>query len=537
MKTATLRGLLTLVVCCALVAPVMANSHFEQMLLEKNIQPTTDGLKAYFTSLHLDDAAQRRLVSKLVDQLGDVQYSVREAATSKLLSMRALPRARLIAASKGTDPEVRWRANRILSLANNEGDNVLYAALVTIAEKKLPGLTPELLRVIPLCDKPYLQASARRALAATARKADATLLRKALRSQNAQVRIAAIGAFSPAVGGKSAKQLHPLLKDDSDEVKLAAARAIADYGDRISLPVLLALLSSDSDKVRFGSGSTLRELTGQQFGFSGYEKPDERNKAVAKWKDWLAKSGRNAKLRIPLKPDGAGVSYLRGNMLLAFGYKNRVVEFDPSGREVWSFSVKAPWSAEKLANGNVLIAAFNGSRVVIVDRKGKIVWEYAARRPLNAKMLKNGNLLIALIEGLALEVTRDKRIVWKYKCGDCSDIHRLPNGNTLIASCGRGVLEVTPKGKIAWEIQTKTTRGCQPLPNGNVLITEYAGRVIEVTRDKKTVWTCPAKNPVDVFRLPNGNTLITGSDRFIEVTPDKKIVWTKTGANHGSARR
>ena len=63
----------------------------------------------------------------------------------------------------------------------------------------------------------------------------------------------------------------------------------------------------------------LHGLTGKRFGFSAHDKSERRNKAIARWRAWIAGEGKTARLSFPLRPFGPGISYLGGNTLLAFG--------------------------------------------------------------------------------------------------------------------------------------------------------------------------------------------------------------------------
>lgn len=514
-------------------------SYYEQIVREKRIDPTTAGLVQYFKSLHPDEAYRQR-VARLIDDLGSSEsFAKREAAMAQLVVLPQPPREALTTAAAGSDPEVRWRAKQILQTATTESDRVLYASLRVAEEKKLPGLTAELIRAVPLCDKPHLVFAVGEAMRAVARPDDAAALRQATKAKNAELRVAAVGALGKALGRKAADELLALTSDPQERVQVAAARALASTGDRRSLGALVTLLSADDVAVRVTAAVTLRALTDKDFGYAAYDTPAKRDAAIAKWKTWLAGDGRTAKLNLPLRPLGSGVSYLNGNTLLAYGYVNKVVEYDPADREVWSYEAPGAWSAEKLANGNVLIAVYNGAKVVQVDRTKKVVWEYPCSSPLNAKALANGNILIADYGGgKVIEVTPDKREVWSHVCnGSPTDVHRLENGNTLISINGLGLREVTPDGKTAWEHAGGNVYGCQPLPNGNVLLANLNGQVQELTRDKKVVWEYACPSPVDCYRLPGGNTLITQHNQFIEVTPDQKVIWTKTGCSYGSARR
>ncbi len=543
-----LNKLIRLTACFVLVSAVLLGgtlvadelSYYERTLTEKNIKANSAGLNEYLSGLHPNEQQRERAI-QLIKALGTTDsFAKREDAMAKLLVLPVLPNEELIAASNGKDPEIRWRAKMILLLGKPESDRVLYAAFKTIEENAITGVSAELLRAIPLCDKTHLRCAARQALKSSARPSDAHLLMRELKNENVEVRIAVAAALGKALEEKASEELYRLLNDSEDRVKLAGARALVNLGDRKSLAALEKLLSSSDKLVQTSSALALRGLTGERFGFSAYDKAGKRKEAVAEWTAWIAGEGKTAELKFPLQPFGTGVSYLGGNTLLAYRNLNKVVEIDPSGKEVWSYaSASNVWSAEKLANGNVLISDHSRQQVIEVDRKGTVVWQMKSSYPLNAKQLLNGNYLIAEWAGhRAIEVDPEKNVIWQYKTpGSCADVHRLENGNTLLGVYGRGVFEVTPDGKTVWDYPANNCYGCQPLPNGSVLIADIGGRVIEVSRDKQVAWEFAEQGAVDAFRLPNGNTLITGGSRFIEVTPDKNIVWTKTGTNYGTARR
>lgn len=525
-----------LFLCLGAAAGAAEPSHYERILLEKNIQPTADGLNKYLQGLQPSEA-HRKQMAELIKRLGGADsFAAREDAMAKLLVLPVLPTESLIAAANGPDPEIRWRAKKILALGKPESEKVLYAAFQTIEQKRITGVAAELLGAIPLCDRAHLKFAARRALLSVVAPQDAAMLRRALEGRNIDVRVAATLALGKALGKKASEELHALFADSQDRVKLAAARAVADLGDRRCLKVFASMLSSADLQVRASASGALRSLSGKHFGFAAYDAQDKRLAAIAKWKTWIAGEGRTAKLDFPLKPYAKG--HLGGNTLLAFGYKNKVAEYDSSGKEVWSYPATGAWSAEKLANGNVLISAHTAHKVIEVSPEKKVVWEYSVNHPINARPLANGNILLSVFSnGRVLEIDRSKKTVWQYKAqGSVYDAQRLPNGNTVVAA-GNSVVEVTPDGKTVWQYGPIQCYGIQPLASGALLICDAGGRVIEVTRDKKIIWEIRESRPSDAIRLPNGNTLITGSTRFVEVTPDKKIIWSKTGCNYGTARR
>jgi len=121
-----------------------------------------------------------------------------------------------------------------------------------------------------------------------------------------------------------------------------------------------------------------------------------------------------------------------GTLLVAHMDLGKVVEYDSTGKEIWSHTPGiATWAAERLNNGNTLIS---GSKAVReVNSAGETVWEftpadvpeYLFNSMQIAKRLPNGNTLInmwvnqwsapidpATAPVQALEVTPDKKVVW-----------------------------------------------------------------------------------------------------------------------------
>jgi HEAT repeat protein len=74
------------------------------------------------------------------------------------------------------------------------------------------------------------------------------------------------------------------------------------------------------------------------------------------------------------RPFGTHIQALpNGNVLVPLFYDNKVVEFDPKGREVWSVQFARPTSAQRLPNGRTLVAGFGSNSIVELDRSGREV--------------------------------------------------------------------------------------------------------------------------------------------------------------------
>ena len=538
-----LRLALPFILVVVLCMPVSAQIHNEKTLTEYGITIDTSSFSTYLKSIP-PTPENKAAATALVEKLGDQDYSNREAVIPQLLKLYHLPTDALNEAATKGDPEVKFRAQYVLERhkLNCSACTVIRSMLHVIAERKIPGLTADLLAANTYFQEQYLVKATESALKATVSPKDSEIIRNALRSEHLQVRIAAISVLRNATGEDAHGVLLQLLNDPEDRVKLAAAFALVEFDDRKCLEPLVKLLDSDNLQVRGLAVNGLRQITGQHYGFAAPAPAEKRASKSALWKGWFDREGNTSKLKFSITTVTPGRGDLKGNTLMALGLNHKVVEYDSLGKVVWAYSGRAR-SAEKMLNGNVLVSEGETGRVLQISPQGKIVWQYKSTGHLfNAKPLASGNILVAKSDkdkgSQAIEVDPDGKIVWKYDVDNCRDVHRLENGNTLIAISRYSAREITPDGEIVWEYKTPGICSCQPLPGGQVLIADLSGdRVFEVTRDKKIVWEYRPSRASDIFRVPNGNTLITEADRCIEVTPDKKIVWSRTDCHYGSARQ
>jgi HEAT repeat protein len=71
-----------------------------------------------------------------------------------------------------------------------------------------------------------------------------------------------------------------------------------------------------------------------------------------------------------------------GNVLIPHHGENRVVEYDPSGKEVWRVAVVQPIVATRLPDGHTIVTSMGGEkqgRAVEFDQNGKELWEYVSK--------------------------------------------------------------------------------------------------------------------------------------------------------------
>src|SRR5580700_10950833 len=226
---------------------------------------------------------------------------------------------------------------------------------------------------------------------------------------------------------------------------------------------------------------------------------------------------------------GAGAGYhVRGDILIADQFNNRIIEVDPRTHNiVWTFgngsstagpkSVVAPNDVQTVGPLNLISGTGappgseptcpNGcpdNRVMLVDIFGDVLWQYG-----EAGVTGSGpNQLNERV----IEVTLYNQIVWQY-------------GQTGVSGSGPD--------------QLNNPNSAELLANGDILIAdENNNRVIEVNRNHQVVWqyltntrkgSVANPNPTRAVRLENGNTLI--SDQFnmqvIEVNSKGTIVFSQ----------
>jgi len=128
---------------------------------------------------------------------------------------------------------------------------------------------------------------------------------------------------------------------------------------------------------------------------------------------------------------------MQGTLMVGHMDLNKVVEYDSSGNELWSFPGIGIWGVTPLKNGNMLITDSTGTREV--TRRGDTVWSWS------------------------------KSDTPQYKYGYLQNAWRLPNGNTVInnwlnewsmdpaAMVGSmQAIEVNPAKQVVWELSSWT---------------------------------------------------------------------------------
>jgi HEAT repeat protein len=514
------------------------NERDRAILRELGVDPTPKGALQYLESL-LPTGDPYAAIDALILQLGDPQFARREQAIAKLLSLPTLPRAKLEAATRSDDAEIRWRAHAVLARLGIAGNRALLAALRQIADDPPAGSAQVLVGLASSEPLESHQLALHESLRQSARESDLPYLEQASRAGTNSSRLAAAYALERLSPDKGRHALAELLVASEPRVALQAAKYLGNVGDRRCLASLADLLGNDDPLIAEESANFLTSLSGQDFSFSHHGDAASRQKAREAVLRWIRTAGATAKLNFPVSDPVIRRGDLAGNTLIATGGIGRVVELDPAGKEVWRYDVNA-WSAEKLTNGNVLIASYQSNLVLEVNPYGTVVWSKEGINAMRAKPLAASHVLVADFGGQrVLELNEDHEIVWQTKTPDnCFDVERLPNGNTVYA-CPNLVREVDREGET---VRTLSVEGrinsVQVLPNGHWLVANFQRDTVEqYDREGKLVWKFSEPGPCDAFRLRNGKTLIATSRRAIEVSADGSDVQEVLETRYGCMRR
>lgn len=88
-----------------------------------------------------------------------------------------------------------------------------------------------------------------------------------------------------------ATSVEPSYDDPAPEARLGAIRASAAAGNRADVPRLVECLSSDDPAVRLAAIEGLKRITDTTLGYRASAPPQDRERAIAKWTDWVREQG------------------------------------------------------------------------------------------------------------------------------------------------------------------------------------------------------------------------------------------------------
>jgi len=494
----------------------------------------TDGpaLLEFFRKRTVNDVDSSR-IEKLIEQLGDDSFDVRQKASAALAALGNVAVPLLNQATHSDDIEVVRRSEKCLEqIKAGSGAAVPLAAARVLRQRKPPGAAAVLLAFLPSAENDLLSEEVRNTLAALAVRDGKP--EKALvdgLGDKVPLRRAAAGEALCRAGAKQLPAVRALLKDSEAAVRFKVAMALARARDREAVPVLIGMLGELPEGQAWQVVDFLCLLAEDQAPTESVGSDlSSRQKCRDAWAGWWAKHGRKVDLA---KLDRAAP--LLGYTMVILLDRNLIMELGADGKTPrWKIEdVQFPLDAQVLPGGRVLVAEQQGNRVTERTTKGEVKWEKQIDGPLMAQRLPNGNTFIATRTQL-VEVDRTGKEVSSHSQpgGDLiMKAQKLPNGDVGVVTMGRRFLRLDSTGKelASFKVNVATSGGrIDVLPNGHVLVPEMArDKVVEYDSGGKPVWEADIEEPIAAVRLRNGNTLVNSmkQKRAVELDRAGKEVW------------
>jgi hypothetical protein len=494
------------------------------------------GLLEFFRKRTLKETDRER-IAKLIRQLGDDEFEVRQKASTDLLLIGPVAVPFLQQAAKDPDVEVARRAERCLKQIDMvAGSAVILAAARVLAEHKPAGAAEALLNFLPDAGDDAVSEEIGRVLAQVALREGKPeqVLVEALTDKRAVKRLVAAEALARAGGPEFRAAVRKLLADPDISVRLRVALVLLELKERDAVPVLISLLAEVPGTQSFRIEDQLFRLAGDKPPTlpNGSTEAARRLKREA-WAAWWKEQGPKLDLaKLDLVPHLLGHTVMV--VLPRSGLIGKVVEIDAQGKQLWQIDqLKYPIDVQVLPGDKVLITEYTGRLVTERNFKGEILWQHQPDGPvITARRLANGNVFVAT-RTKVYEVTRDNKEVWSVTRNDSIlAATRLRDGQVAVVTSARQLVRMDMTGKELHTIALPSTfllgSNVEELANGRFLLSAYnLQKVVEIDRDGKIVWEAAAQSPGGVMRLPNGNTLITSrvQSHVVEVDRTGKQVW------------
>ncbi len=505
----------------------------EGILRDAGIAVEGPALLEFLRKRTLDEAGLTK-IHRLVKQLGDRSFAMREQASSELVGLGKPASPFLRRALRSSDPEVARRAEDCLRTIDEKDGRAGLAGVVArlMAIRKTAEATETILAYLPFAENESVLEEVQAALTALAArdgKPDPALL-AALNAPLAIRRAAAAEALA-SVEDKATRALVLLLLKDRDAyVRMRAALALVSKNENAGVPVLIDSL----DKLPVGQAWLAEDMLLRVASDAAPTVALGRNDAGSKrsqaaWSKWWQEQGSAFDLKKHHEAQRP-----RGYTMIVLLDAGRVLELDAKKTVRLQFEgLSFPLDAQMLQGDRLLAAEYHADRVTERDAGGNIVWEFHIDKPLVAQRLPNGHTFMAN-EMQLVEVNREGKEIFNIQrtVGDrINKARKLPNGEIACITSLRRFARLDASGVeiSSFPVNVGTSGGrIEVLPNGRVLIPEKdSNRVVEFDANGQVVWQIPFLQPVAAVRLPNGNTLVTAfqDTRAVEMDPQGKEVW------------
>lgn len=527
----------------------------EQLLQKLGIATDGPGLLNYFKERTYPETSPE-LMQKLIGELSDVRFAVREDAYNKIMKLGSGAMFSLKASRSVDDVEAMRRVNDLLEILEEKANPTVQSAVARMVAKFKPkDAASVLLNYVPFAADDSVQEEIANTLTilAKANPNGDPALSAALSDAKFPVkrRVAALAIINGQVK-KDLPSAVNLLTDPDGSVRMTIALALCKQQDKNvrmkAIDTMVGTLDDVPADAVWEAENLLIQLAGDDTPQVSVGTTKEEQKNYQKsWQTWW--DSNKAKIDVA-KLDRE--DSIRGLITLVYQEPSQVVngqfqqggrtiaELDPNKKERWKFSVQStyPVDAEVIGKDRVLVAEFNGRCITERDFKGTVKWRYSLNNyPISAHHLKNGNTFVVLRNQM-LELDRDRKVVFDYtRPGyDIFRAVKLRNGNIVFLTSNGLLNFMDPRTKNiikSFNVGNPGTYygGMDVLQNGNILVPLFSNnQVVEYTPAGNAVWRTNMQWPTTAVRLPNGNTLVgsLNTRQMVEVDRQGRQVWSHT---------
>jgi hypothetical protein len=503
----------------------------------------TDDVKSltdFFRNHTVTDTDKAR-INAIIKRLGEESFEGREVASEEM-SKAGVPAIALLKTAmnaKDADPEIVRRCDLALKIIEKVPTRALaVAAARLLATQKDDTISEVLLNYLPLSEDESVGDEIRNTLAALAvrdGKPDKTI-EAALESKEALKRGAAAEAFARANDKTSRARMKELLKKETDnEIKLLVAVALVNDGrDKEIVPEVIRMMVEVPSERAWRAEELLWRIAGEDGpAVSLGNDTETRKKARDEWQKWWEGNKEKVDLAKLDQESSYGLTIvceapLRGGL-------GRVVALGSDGKERWSVKgLNMPTDAVPLAGKRVLIAEERRNRIVEREIDGKEIWSENIEQPVNVGRLPNG-VTWAIGRSKIIEWERgdkpNKKQVFTFIRNEYDIVGgaRLKNGEYALLTQNQQLLKVDRNGAVT---KAHGVGGSgvnyyatvDALPSGKVLCTLMNNLTEFDLESGKAGWTANYQYATSAIRLKNGNTLVgnQNSGRIVELDKDGK---------------
>ncbi len=496
------------------------------------------------------DADSRSRLLKLVAQLGDDSFTVREQASHEIEGYGPIAVPVIRQSEREGDPEVIRRCIRLLEkLDKVPTRGVIAAACRLLAKFKPDGSVPVLLGYLPLAEDEGVLTEIRNTLQVLHLKdgkPDSDLT-KASEATDTLMRGTVLEIFSKSTDAALREQMKQKALQEKDlDIRLRMILALIQVGkDKSLLPEMIRLMGEVPMDKGWRAEEMLCRLAGDKSPSVALGTDVEsRQKASKAWEKWWKENGKDVNLA-RLDEIERMLGYTMCVELDAQNFMGRVVEYGPDRKERWSIKdLNYPTDAIIMPGEKVMIAEQNTGTISLRDIKtGKVDWS-EQMQAMSLSRLPNGHIVVGCRNQIVeWELTPTQRkVVWQLDRNNFHDVAsagKLPNGNYIFLSTNgaNSSLQIVDKDKkLAKPIPVSRAYyfgSMHILSNSRVMVTLQNG-ISEIDLESgKSVWNIAGRMANSVQKLPTGNVLVAfnSQSKVAELDREGKETWKLSSEN------